>query len=110
MKPEALLKTKTNLPSVEERMEAGKELRKIVSRVSQGDYKPAPDRTDPVAVLEEQAKSRLPNLIPIRYARMLTSPFAFLRGAAAIMAADLKANGKTTGITVQACGDMHDAN
>lgn len=75
-----------------------------------GEYKPAENRVDPVSILEEQAKSRLPFLVPIRYARMLTSPFAFLRGSAAVMAADLAAGAKTTGITVQACGDMHIAN
>jgi hypothetical protein len=66
-------------------------------------------RKDPVAILEAQAKTRLPFLVPIRYARMLASPFAFLRGSAAVMAADL-ANTPVTGITVQACGDMHVAN
>jgi uncharacterized protein (DUF2252 family) len=60
-------------------------------------------------ILSNQAKTRLPQLVPIRHARMLASPFAFLRGGAAIMAADL-AVGKTTGIPVQACGDMHVAN
>jgi uncharacterized protein (DUF2252 family) len=75
-----------------------------------GEYKPAADRSDPVAILEEQGKSRLQELVPLRYARMLTSPFAFLRGAAAIMAADLGAGVRSTGITVQSCGDMHVAN
>lgn len=95
--------------SVEERMEAGKKLRKKFPRVKQGEYHPAKKRADPVSILEAQAKTRLPELIPIRYARMLTSPFAFLRGGAAIMAADL-AHSKTTGLQVQACGDMHMAN
>ncbi len=76
----------------------------------QGNYKPAAKRTDPVSILEKQGKTRLPDLVPIRYARMLTSPFAFLRGAAAIMAADLASNGAASGINVQACGDMHVAN
>ena len=101
---------KSNQISIEDRIEAGKELRKKFPRADQGEYKPAPNRADPVAVLEEQAKTRLPELVPIRYARMLTSPFAFLRGAAAIMAADLKGNGDTSGIEVQLCGDMHVAN
>jgi uncharacterized protein (DUF2252 family) len=96
--------------SVEERIEAGKKLRKKFPRIKQGEYHPAKKRVDPVSILEAQAKSRVPELIPIRYARMLTSPFAFLRGAAAIMAADLAAHGKTTGLQVQACGDMHMAN
>ena len=101
---------KSKPTTIEERFQLGKELRKKFPRIAQGEYKPAPDRADPVSILEEQAKTRLPDLVPIRYARMLTSPFAFLRGAAAIMAADLRANGETSGITVQACGDMHVAN
>ncbi|HMK17920.1 MAG TPA: DUF2252 domain-containing protein [Chitinophagaceae bacterium] len=101
---------KSNPTTIEERFQLGKELRKKFPRIAQGEYKAAPDRADPVSILEEQAKTRLPDLVPIRYARMLTSPFAFLRGAAAIMAADLSANGETSGITVQACGDMHVAN
>lgn len=96
--------------SIENRINAGKELRNKFPRFKLGEYKPAANRMDPVSILEEQAKTRIPNLVPIRYARMLTSPFAFLRGAAAIMAADLSSNNKTSGITVQACGDMHLAN
>ncbi len=96
--------------SVEERMEIGKALRKKISRTEQGKYLPSPDRADPISTLEAQGKTRLPDLVPIRYARMLTSPFAFLRGGAAIMAADLSAQGERTGIDVQTCGDMHIAN
>jgi len=96
--------------SVEERMETGKKLRKKFPRIKQGEYHPAKKRTDPVSILEAQGKTRIQELVPIRYARMLTSPFAFLRGGAAIMAADLAAHGKTTGLKVQACGDMHVAN
>lgn len=96
--------------TVEERMAAGKALRDKFPRDKQGEYKPSSKRADPVSILEQQAKSRLPDLVPIRYARMIASPFAFLRGAAAIMAADLAAQGKTTGLQVQACGDMHVAN
>jgi len=96
--------------SIEERISAGKVLREKFPREKHGEYKPAENRVDPVDILEEQAKTRLPFLVPIRYARMLTSPFAFLRGSAAVMAADLAAGAKTTGITVQACGDMHIAN
>jgi uncharacterized protein (DUF2252 family) len=101
---------KSKQKTIEERFQLGKELRKKFPRIDQGEYKPAANRADPVSILEEQAKTRLLDLVPIRYARMLTSPFAFLRGAAAVMAADLNANGETTGITVQACGDMHVAN
>jgi uncharacterized protein (DUF2252 family) len=96
--------------SIEKRIASGKALRKKFPRIEQGDYKPSVKRTDPVSILEEQAKTRLQDLVPIRYARMLTSPFAFLRGGAAIMAADLASGKKTTGIIVQACGDMHVAN
>ncbi len=95
--------------SIEERMDEGKALRKKLPRIDQGNYNLSKKRADPVSLLEAQAKTRLQELVPIRYARMLTSPFAFLRGAANIMAADL-ATGKTTGLTVQTCGDMHVAN
>ena len=110
MSKELLHHFQSKQASVEERIAAGKKLRTKFPRNKQGDYKPAANRADPVAILKEQGKTRLPDLVPIRYARMLTSPFAFLRGAAAIMAADLSANGETTGINVQACGDMHVAN
>jgi uncharacterized protein (DUF2252 family) len=96
--------------SVEERVVAGKALRKKHPRHLLGEYQPATDRADPVSILEEQAKTRIADLVPVRYARMLTSPFAFFRGSAAIMAADLAAGPEPTGITVQACGDMHVAN
>jgi uncharacterized protein (DUF2252 family) len=78
-------------------------------RRSHGEWRPGPDREDPVAVLQRQAASRVPELVPIRYGRMLASPFAFYRGAAAIMAADL-APVPATGLTVQLCGDAHLAN
>jgi uncharacterized protein (DUF2252 family) len=110
MNRELLNHFQSKRPSIDERFAAGKALRKKFPREQQGDYIPAPGRPDPVLILEEQAKSRLPELVPIRYARMLTSPFAFLRGGAAIMAADLAAGPRTTGITVQMCGDMHLAN
>ena len=87
MKPELLNHFQSKHKSVEERISAGKALRKKIPRIQQGEYKPYPRRIDPVAIPEEQAKTRLQDLVPIRYARMLTSPFAFLRGGAAIMAA-----------------------
>lgn len=96
--------------TIEERIAEGKALRMKFPRISQGNYKPSAKRADPVALLEAQGKTRLKQLVPIRYARMLTSSFAFLRGGAGIMAGDLAAGGKTTGITVQACGDLHVAN
>lgn len=67
--------------SVDERKAAGKALRDQFPRNLVGDYQPSPNRADPVSILEEQAKTRLEELVPIRYARMLTSPFAFLRAA-----------------------------
>ncbi len=110
MSTELLQHLQSKQQSIKERITAGKVLRKKFPRIKQGEYKAMSNRTDPVSILEEQGKTRLPDLVPIRYARMLTSPFAFLRGAAAIMAADLKANGETSGIQVQSCGDMHVAN
>src|SRR5262249_53510724 len=83
-----------------ERLGAGRALRKEVTRSSHGDWEPAANRPDPVAVLEEQGTSRVAELLPIRYGRMAESPFGFFRGAAAGMAADL-ASTPTTGITVQ---------
>lgn len=105
-----LLHFKSKKQSVEERFAEGKELRRKFPRNMHGKYKPVSDRADPVSILIEEGKSRLQDLVPVRYARMLTSPFAFLRGGAAIMAADLAAGSKITGINVQACGDMHVAN
>ncbi len=95
--------------SVDERRALGKAARKVIPRSSHGVFLAAGDRPDPVALLEEQAKSRVEDLVPIRYGRMAASPFAFYRGAALIMAADL-ATTPQTGITVQACGDAHLAN
>ncbi|WP_088892714.1 DUF2252 domain-containing protein [Leptolyngbya ohadii] len=103
--------------SITERIAAGKALRQQVKRSVHAEYCPPSDPPgaaarsgrDPVAVLEAQAKTRIPGLVPIRYARMLTSPFAFLRGGAAIFIQDI-ASAPTTGIQVQACGDLHVSN
>jgi uncharacterized protein (DUF2252 family) len=84
----------------------GREQRRLTARSSHAQWAPPADRPDPVAVLEEQAKTRVPDLIPIRYGRMAASPFAYFRGAAAPMAWDL-AHTPTTDIRVQACGDAH---
>ena len=84
----------------------GRERRSSVSRSSHAQWAPPADRPDPVAVLEEQARTRVPDLIPIRYGRMMASPFSYFRGAAAPMAWDL-AHTPTTDIRVQACGDAH---
>src|SRR6476661_884581 len=92
-----------------ERAAAGKAARKRAPRSSHGDWEPAAGRPDPVALLEGQAESRIGDLVPIRYGRMLASPFAFFRGGAAIMAADL-ASTPTTGLPVQLCGDAHLSN
>ncbi len=90
-------------------VERGKAARKATPRSSHAEFAPAPGRTDPVETLERQARTRVAELIPIRYGRMLTSPFAFYRGAAAIMAEDL-ASTPQSGLRVQACGDAHLAN
>ncbi|MER5514656.1 DUF2252 domain-containing protein [Streptomyces sp. NPDC002763] len=89
-----------------ERAARGKAARKRVPRSANASWLPAVDRRDPVAVLERQGRDRVPELLPIRYGRMAASPFAFLRGAAAVMAADLAAQ-PHTGLTVQLCGDAH---
>jgi uncharacterized protein (DUF2252 family) len=92
-----------------ERMAMGKGLRADTPRSCHADWQPAPDRKDPVAQLQAQATSRVPELVPIRYGRMLRSPFAFFRGSAAVMAADL---GETpvSGLRTQLCGDAHLSN
>ena len=84
----------------------GRERRSSASRSCHAQWAPPADRPDPVTVLEEQAKARVPDLIPIRYGRMTASPFAYFRGAAASMAWDL-AHTPTPDIRVQACGDAH---
>ena len=95
-------------PSVEERMETGKALRETVPRSSHGEFV-RHRGVDPLRILREQAKTRIPQLVPLRHARMLQSPFAFLRGSAAVMAADL-ASTPQTGLQVELCGDMHVSN
>ncbi|WP_370110163.1 DUF2252 domain-containing protein [Streptacidiphilus sp. MAP12-33] len=87
----------------------GRAARREVPRSSQGPWRAPKDRVDPIAVLEAQAASRVPELVPIRYGRMAATEFAFLRGGPAIMAADL-ASTPNTGITVQLCGDAHLSN
>src|SRR5689334_17495124 len=87
----------------------GKAARSAARRSSHAGFEAPTDREDPVAILERQAESRLPDLVPIRYGRMSASPFAFFRGAAAVMAADL-AKTPVSGLRVQACGDAHLSN
>jgi uncharacterized protein (DUF2252 family) len=89
--------------------ERGRAARADMPRSSHADWQPTADRRDPVELLVEQGATRVPELVPIRYGRMLVSPFAFFRGAAALMAADLSTTA-TTGLTVQLCGDAHIAN
>src|SRR3954452_427913 len=89
-----------------ERVARGKAARAVVPRSSTPAFEPRRDRPDPVALLEEQGESRVPELVPIRYGRMLASPFAFFRGAALIMASDLAAMPHSN-LFVQACGDAH---
>src|SRR5450755_2793222 len=84
----------------------GREQRRETPRTSHAQWAPPADRPDPVTILEEQARTRVRDLIPIRYGRMAASPFAYFRGAAAPMAWDL-AHTPTTAIRVQACGDAH---
>ena len=95
-------------PSIEERMEAGKALRETVPRASHSAFQ-RHRKVDMLRILREQAKTRIPELVPVRHARMLQSPFAFLRGSAAVMAADL-ASTPQTGLQVELCGDMHVSN
>ncbi len=87
----------------------GRALRTSVPRSAHGEFTLAPDRPDPVALLEEQGAERVQDLVPIRYGRMLASPFAFLRGSALVMTADL-ARLPSSGLFVQACGDAHLSN
>jgi uncharacterized protein (DUF2252 family) len=92
--------------SADERRAQGKALRHAVPREVHGGWKPSKKRRDPVEILVESNKGRLPDLVPIRFGRMSQSPFAFYRGGAAIMAADLAVT-PSSGLRVQACGDAH---
>src|SRR5262245_20334852 len=95
--------------TVSERAARGKAARTEVPRSSHGAFNPPPHRADPIDLLEQQAATRVPELVPIRYGRMLVSPFTFYRGAALIMASDLAATPRS-GLTVQCCGDAHLSN
>src|SRR6266567_3524004 len=89
-----------------ERSAVGRSLRERVPRSSHAAWSPAADRLDPISLLEEQDRSRLAQLVPLRYGRMIASPFGFLRGSAVVMAGDLAAT-PVTGLQVQMCGDAH---
>ena len=95
--------------TVDARRALGREARKAAPRASHGSWAPAPDRPDPVALLRAQDDDRMADLVPIRWGRMSASPFAFYRGSAVLMAADL-APLPRTGLTVQLCGDAHLSN
>lgn len=101
-----LVGNQSHLKGVKERMALGKALRDQCPRRSHAGWTPPTDRADPIELLIANSEGRLPRLVPIRYGRMLASPFAFYRGAAAIMAADLARTPKT-GVNLQACGDCH---
>ena len=92
-----------------ERAARGKAARAHTPRLSHAGFEPARDRPDPIALLESQARHRVPELVPIRYGRMLASPFTFYRGAALIMASDL-AGTPRSGFYAQCCGDAHLSN
>jgi len=94
---------------VEERVALGKSRRKQVPRSSHGEWTPAPDRPDPISLLQAQDEGRVQRLLPIKYGRMLASPFAFLRGSAVVMASDLAAS-PVSGSQVVLCGDAHLSN
>lgn len=96
----------TSAPTPQERAEQGRALRSEVPRSCHAEFSPTASRTDPVDIIERQSALRVPELVPLRYGRMLESPFRFYRGAAAIMAADL-ATTPSTGLRTQLCGDAH---
>src|SRR5215218_4629175 len=89
-----------------QRHERGRAARRVAPRGSHAEWVPAPDRPDPIDLLEAQDRDRIPDLVPIRYSRMMASPFTFMRGSAIVMAQDL-ASTLQTGIKAQLCGDAH---
>ena len=101
--------TKVHHPSVAERRAEGEESRERTPPSTHGEWVPGTDRFDPIALLEQQNETREPDLVPVRHGRMLVSPFTFYRGAAKIMAADLKHTPRA-GLTVPLCGDAHLSN
>jgi uncharacterized protein (DUF2252 family) len=105
----AVTPSRAELLSPDEQFARGRSARATAPRSSHADWSPRADRQDPVALLEEQARTRIPELVPVRHGRMLVSPFAYFRGAALPMAADL-AGSPESGLTVQLCGDAHLSN
>ncbi|HXN61336.1 MAG TPA: DUF2252 family protein, partial [Acidimicrobiales bacterium] len=108
-RPEAAPQGPVTHVNEDESKAKGKAARAQVPRASQAVFEAAPGRPDPVSLLEDQAKTRVPELVPIRYGRMLVSPFTFYRGAALIMASDLSTTPRS-GLTAQVCGDAHLSN
>ncbi|HSS90555.1 MAG TPA: DUF2252 family protein, partial [Streptosporangiaceae bacterium] len=96
-------------PSIDDRKAKGLEARDRAPLSSHTKWKPAVDRPDPVALLQEQDATREPDLVPVRHGRMMVSPFTFYRGAARIMAADLALT-PVAGLVAQLCGDAHLSN
>jgi uncharacterized protein (DUF2252 family) len=92
--------------SYQQRHERGRAARRVAPRSGQAQWAPPPDRPDPVDLLEAQARDRIPDLMPIRYSRMMASPFAFMRGSAIVMANDLASTPRTS-VQAQLCGDAH---
>src|SRR5512135_1418935 len=102
----APIPVQTHTLKVEERIAKGKALRDVASRKAQAEFKPPANRADPIELLIESSKGRMEELLPIRYGRMMVSPFTFYRGAAAIMASDLS-HTPSTGQILIADGDCH---
>jgi hypothetical protein len=108
-RPAIVGETRALKPSPAERATDGKAARRAAPRSRHGKWEPAEDRRDPIELLEQQARTRVPELSPIRYGRMLISPFTFFRGATYVMAADL-ADEPRSGLQTQLCGDAHLSN
>ena len=101
--------TKIKHPSIDERRMKGEKTQELRSSSAHAGWKPAANRADPVALLDEENATREPDLVPVRHGRMMVSPFTFYRGAAKIMAADLEHTPRA-GLEVQLCGDAHLSN
>jgi hypothetical protein len=97
---------KSDLPGIDDRMRQGRVQRQAYPRAALAQYEQPSGERDPIAILQAESAGRLRDLVPVRHGRMLPSPFAFLRGAAAVMSADIGALG-ATGIRTQLCGDCH---
>ena len=104
-----MARTRIAHPSIDERKARGAVARQLTPPSSHSGWRPADDRPDPVALLQQQNLTREPDLVPVRHGRMMVSPFTFYRGAAKIMAADLDGT-PTAGLVVQLCGDAHLSN